>query len=80
MLGFEFEPHQRLAAMLITIQSADVAPEVNLRKSVQAKKHAKEKSTLALKPRADVIRSPNRGISDTPPQNKKKERKKNDTS
>ena len=50
-------------AMLTSIQSAGVAPEVNLRNSVQARKHASEKSTLALKPRADVTRSPKQGIS-----------------
>ena len=46
--------------MLTTIQSASVAPEVNLR-ITQAKKHAKRGSTLALKPRADITRSPKQG-------------------
>ena len=45
--------------MLTSIQSAGVTPEVNLRLT-QARKHAKG-STLALKPRADVIRSPKQG-------------------
>ena len=49
-----------LAAMLTAIQSAGVTPEVNLRNSVQARKCASEKSTLALKPGADVTRSPKR--------------------
>ena len=49
---------EHLTAMLTSIQSAGVAPEVNLRTSVQARKRASEKSTLALKPRADVTRSP----------------------
>ena len=50
------------AAMLTSIQSAGVTPEVNLR-ITQARKHAFKGSTLALKPRADVTRSQNRGIS-----------------
>ena len=41
-------------------RSAGVAPEVNLRNSAQARKHASE-STLDLKPRADVTRSPKQG-------------------
>ena len=44
-----------------SIQSAGVAPEVNLRTSGQARKRASEKSTLTLKPRADVTRSPKQG-------------------
>ena len=40
------------------IQSAGVTPEVNLRTSMQARKRASKKSILALKPRADVTRSP----------------------
>ena len=47
--------------MLTSIQSAGVAPEVNLRTSAQARKHASKKSTLALKPRADVTRSLKQG-------------------
>ena len=45
--------------MLTSIQSAVVAPEVNLRNSL----HAGEKAhtTLALKPRGDVTRSPKQG-------------------
>ena len=50
-----------LAVMLTSIQSAGVTPEVNLRNSAQARKHASEKSTLLLKPRADVTRSPKQG-------------------
>ena len=42
--------------MLTSIQSAGVAPEVNLRTSAQARKRASEKSTLALKPRAVHVR------------------------
>ena len=41
-------------------RSAGVAPEVNLRNSTQARKYASE-STLALKPRADITRSPKQG-------------------
>ena len=41
-------------------RSAGVAPEVNLRNIAQARKHASE-STLALKPRADITRSPKQG-------------------
>ena len=47
--------------MLTSIQSAGVTPEVNLRNSTQARKHASEKPTLALKPRADISRSPKQG-------------------
>ena len=43
-----------LAAILTSIQSAGVTPKVNLR-------NASEGSTLALKPRGDVIRSPKQG-------------------
>ena len=46
--------------MLTSIQSADIAPEVNLR-ITQARKHTKKGSTLALKPRVDVTRSPKQG-------------------
>ena len=46
-----------------SIQSAGVAPEVNLRNSTLARKPASEKSTLALKPRADVTKIQNRDIS-----------------
>ena len=42
-------------------RSAGVAPNVNLRNSVLARKHLSERSTLALKPRADVTRSPKHG-------------------
>ena len=45
-----------LASMLTSIQSVGFTPEVNL-KITQVRKHA-EGSTLALKPRADVTRSP----------------------
>ena len=47
--------------MLTSIQSTGVAPEVNLRTSTQARKHASEKSTLALKPRVDITSSPKQG-------------------
>ena len=47
--------------MLTSIQLAGAAPEVNLKNSVQARKCASEKSTLALKPRADITRSPKQG-------------------
>ena len=50
-----------LPAMLTSIMSAGVAPEVNLRNSIQASKHASEKSTLGLKPRADVTKNPKQG-------------------
>ena len=52
------------AAMLTSIQSTGVTPEVNLR-ITQVRKNTGEKahrgSTLALKPRADVTRSPKQG-------------------
>ena len=47
--------------MLTSMQSAGVEPEVNPRNSEKARKRAVEKSTLALKPSADVIRSPKQG-------------------
>ena len=50
-----------LAAMLTSIQSAGVTPEVNLRNSTQTRKCASKKSTLALKPTADVTTSPKQG-------------------
>ena len=45
------------AIILTSIQLAGVAPEVNLRNSVQTRKHVSEKSTLTLKPRAYATRS-----------------------
>ena len=51
------------AAKLTSVHSAGVAPEVNVRKSVEARKHASEKSTLALKPRADVTRGPKQPLA-----------------
>ena len=50
----------RPATMLASIQSAGVAPEVNLRNSWHAGDEA-QGSTLALKPRGDVLRSPKQG-------------------
>ena len=44
--------------MLTSIQSAGVAPEVNLRITPEK---ARKGSTLALKSRADVTRSPKQG-------------------
>ena len=41
-------------------RSAGVAPEVNLRNTMQEKEHASE-STLAWKPRADITKSPKQG-------------------
>ena len=53
-----------LATMLTSIESAGITPEVNLRNSMQARKHASENSTLALKPRADITTEvQNGGIS-----------------
>ena len=69
------------AAMLAIKRLAGVAPEVNLRNSMQARKHASE-STLALKPRADVTRSSKQGYQwphkkdMCPPKSKKKQKKK----
>ena len=60
---YKYEDQKDLAAILSSIQSAGVTPEVNLRNSVQARMCASEKSTLALKPRVDVTRVQNRGIS-----------------
>ena len=58
--GCKYVGQSGLAAMLAVKRSAGVAPEVNLRNSAQARKHASE-STLALKPRADVTISPKQG-------------------
>ena len=46
--------------MLISIQSAGVAPEVNLRINANERAH-KKGIYLALKPRTDVTRSPKQG-------------------
>ena len=54
----EYVDQKGLAAMLTSIQSAGVASEVNLR-ITQARKQ--KGSTLALKPKADVTRSPKQG-------------------
>ena len=58
--GCKYMGQSDLAAMLAVKRLAGVALEVNLRNSAQARKHASE-STLALKPRADVTRSPKQG-------------------
>ena len=50
------------AAMLATKRSAGVTPEVNLMSPLCAGDEAR-RSTLALKPREDVTRSPKQGIS-----------------
>ena len=47
--------------MLISIQSAGVAPEVNPRNSMQVRKCASKKSNLTLKPGEDVTRSAKQG-------------------
>ena len=48
-----------LVAMLAIKRSAGVTPEVNVRNPLSTDdKHTSEGSTLTLKPRADVIRSP----------------------
>ena len=49
-----------LTAMLTSMRSAGVALKVNLR-ITQVRKYASEGSTVALKPRADVTRSPKQG-------------------
>ena len=51
---------QDSAAMLAIKRSAGVTPQVNLRNSMQARKHASESSTLALKSRTDTT-SPKQG-------------------
>ena len=47
--------------MLTSIQPTGVTPEENLRNSSQARKHARDKCSLALKPRADITRIPKHG-------------------
>ena len=47
-----------LVAMLTSIQSAGVTPDMNLRNSVQTRKHRSEESALALQLRADITRNP----------------------
>ena len=49
--------------MLTSVQSAGVAPEMNLMNSMQARKGASKKSTLALKPIQMSPEVQNRGIS-----------------
>ena len=58
--GCKYVGQSGLAAILAVKRSAGVTPEVNLRNSTQARKHASE-STLTLKPRADITRSPKQG-------------------
>ena len=48
----------QLATMLAVKRLAGVTPKMNLRNNMQAGKGVSEKSTLDLKPRADVTRSP----------------------
>ena len=68
------------AAMLTFIQSAGVTSEVNL--SITQGESMQKGSTLALKPRADITRSPKQGYQWPhekdlcPPKIKKKKRKK----
>ena len=47
-----------LAAVLIIKMLADVKPEVNLKSQL----HVSEGSTMALKPMADITRSPKTGV------------------
>ena len=77
--GCKYVGQSGSAAMLAVKRLAGVAPEVNLRNSMQARKHASE-STLALKPRADVTRSPKQGYQrphkkDMCPRKKNKKKK-----
>ena len=57
---YKYVDRKGSAAILTSIQSAGVAPEVKLR-ITQVRKHTSEGSTLALKPRADITRSPKQG-------------------
>ena len=52
---------KRLGCHAGLIQLAGVTPEVNLSNSMQARECISEKSTLALKPRSDITRSPKQG-------------------
>ena len=61
MLAGKYVDQKGSAVMMTSKQQAGVTPEVNLR-ITQARKHTKG-STLALKPRADVTRSPKIGVS-----------------
>ena len=65
MLVCKYVDENGSAAMLVSKRSADVAPEVNLRENTSCMflPSAIRLPTLALKPRTDVTRSPNRGIS-----------------
>ena len=58
--SLQYVDQKGLAAILTSIQSAGVAPEVNLR-ITQVRKHTSDRSTLVLKPRADVTRSQKQG-------------------
>ena len=57
---YKYVDRKGSAALLTSIDSAGVAPEMNLR-ITQARKLTSKGSTLALKPRADVTRSLKQG-------------------
>ena len=59
--GCKYVGEKGRAVILAIKRSAGVTPEVFLRNSTWARKHACKKSTLALKPRADITRSPKQG-------------------
>ena len=61
LLSTQVHNQKSSAAMLTYNQSLGVAPEVNLRNSTQARKHANKKSILSLKPTANVTRSKKQG-------------------
>ena len=56
----KYVDQEGFTVMLIFIQSTGVTPEVHLR-TIQARKHASKRSTLALKPRAGITRNPKKG-------------------
>ena len=62
ILVWKYMDENGSAAMLATKRSAGVIPEVNLMSPLCAGDEAR-RSTLALKPREDVTRSPKQGIS-----------------
>ena len=61
---YKYMDPKGLAAMLAVKRSADVTPEVNLRNPLHASDEVhKWGATMALKPKADITRSPKSGVS-----------------
>ena len=65
---YKYVDQKGLAAIMSMKRSAVVTPEVNLMDPLQSGDEARKRgeSTLALKPRIDVTRSPKTGVSTAP--------------